>query len=300
MDARLRTLAEDLSRCEITPVHVVFHLPRCAGQTIHRHLLSHAREGSYFRVRKRKGASRVFLPKFRMAGIPDPDGLNVVSGHWVGDLIKLMFPGRPIGRSILLRDPVSHFVSHYNFRMMRYLSIGLQPYPIEIAYRARRRNFLTNFILRTFAETPRRKLEAMSAAEKYAEANEFLSGFFFVGDYTLCDELIAALAPDLGIPSIAEPANMREQWLERVNWRPLDVNDLPFGMMDAIRRDNMLDQLLWETWKDVGTNVAAARPLPHTLTEERLTKRLATQSSRFANQVRRRVYRRWSFRRIAS
>jgi len=226
--------------------------------------------------------------------------LEVVSGHWVGDSIKLMFPGRPIDRSILLRDPVSHFVSHYNFRMMRYLSIGLQPYPIEIAYRARRHNFLTNFILRTFAETPWWKLEAMSAAEKYVEANEFLSGFFFVGDYTLCDELIAALAPDLGIPSIAEPANMREQWLERVNWRPLDVNDLPFGMMDAIRRDNMLDQLLWETWKDVGTNVAAARPLPHTLTEERLTKRLATQLSRFANQVRRRVYRRWSFRRIAS
>jgi hypothetical protein len=225
--------------------------------------------------------------------MPDPDGLNAISGHWIGDSIKHLFPDRPIARSILLRDPVSHFLSHYNFRMMRYLSNGLRPYPVEIAYRARRRNFLTHFILRTFAEIPWWRLAAMSAAEKYAEASKLLSGFFFVGDHTRCNELIEALAPDLGIPPTAEPANTSEQWLERVEWRPLGVNELPPGMIDIIRRDNTLDQHLWETWKDAGTNGIGVDPAPLNFTDERLTDRIATQSSRFVNQVRRRMYRRW-------
>ena len=146
--------ADGPSTVETRPVHIFFHLPRCAGQTIHRHLSSHAPAGTYFRVRKRKGASRIFVPKYSVSDMPDPGELNAISGHWVGDSIVRKFPDRPIARSILLRDPVSQFISHYNFRMMRYLSVGLRPYPIEVAYRARRRNFLTHFILRTFAETP--------------------------------------------------------------------------------------------------------------------------------------------------
>ena len=133
----------------------------------------------------------------------------------------------------------------------------------------------------------------MSAAEKYTEASKLLSGFFFVGDHTRCNELIEALAPDLGIPPTAEPANTSEQWLERVEWKPLGVNDLPPGMIDIIRRDNTLDQHLWETWKDASTNGIGVDPAPLNFTEERLTDRIATQSSRFVNQVRRRMYRRW-------
>jgi len=244
---------------EAGPVHIFFHLPRCAGQTIHRHLSSHAPDGTYFRVRKRKGASRIFVPKYSVSDMPDPSDLNAISGHWVGDSIVRKFPDRLIARSILLRDPVSQFISHYNFRMMRYLSVGLRPYPIEVAYRARRRNFLTHFILRTFAETPWWRLRSLSATEKYAAADQFLSSFFFVGDHTRCNELIATLASDLGVPINAEQTNTSGQWLQHVDWKPLDVNDLPGGMLDRIKQDNMLDQHLWETWKDAGTNGVGSR-----------------------------------------
>ncbi len=78
----------------------------------------------------------------------------VVGGHWVGRSIERSFPDRDIFRSILLRDPVSQFLSHYNYRMMRYLSQGLRPYAVDIAYRARRPDFLTHFILNTFVGDP--------------------------------------------------------------------------------------------------------------------------------------------------
>jgi ribosome modulation factor len=110
------------------------------------------------------------------------------------------FPGhsrlraRPLKRSILLRDPVSHAVSYYNFRMMRYLSEGLNPYSFKLAYAATQRNFVTHYILRNFLELPWSRLACLSDDEKYEIVNAFLATFWFVGDYRVCDELVAALA----------------------------------------------------------------------------------------------------------
>ena len=273
------------------PLHIVFHVPRCAGQTIHRHLSRHAPKGSYLRVRKRKGPSRLLLPRYKIAEMPDPRGLNAIGGHWIGRSIENHFADRPIARSILLRDPVSQFVSHYNLRMMRYLSQGLRPYSPEIAYRSRQRNFVTHFILRSFAEMSWPRLVSLSMTEKYAEADRFLSGCFFVGDHTRCDELIAMLAPDLGIPAVAETKNSSEQWLQCVNWAPLKMSDLSRSMIDAIKQDNVLDQLLWEAWKDAEQDQPQLSL--HAIGETPLTKRVATQSSRLINQVKRRFHRGW-------
>jgi hypothetical protein len=274
------------------PLHIVFHVPRCAGQTIHRHLSRHAPKGSYLRVRKRKGPSRLLLPQYQGVETADPQSVNAVSGHWIGRSIEQYFDDRPIARSILLRDPVSQFVSHYNFRMMRYISQGLQPYSPEIAYHSRQRNYVTHFILRTFVEMSWVRLVSLSAAEKYAEADQFLSECFFVGDHTRCDELIAKLAPDLGIPAAAETKNSSQQWLQCLDWTPLKMSDLSRSMIDTIKQDNILDQLLWESWKD--TERDQPQPSLQAIGEIPLTTRVATQSSRLINQVKRRFHRGWN------
>lgn len=274
------------------PLHIVFHIPRCAGQTVHHHLSSHVPPERYLRVRKRRGPGRIFLTLYRIDDMPDPQTLDVIGGHWVGRSIERSFDDRRIVRSILLRDPVSQFLSHYNYRMMRYLSQGLRPYSIDTAYRARRRNFITNFILRTFAEMPWPRLATMSTAEKYAEANTFLSDFDFVGDHTRCDELIGFLASDLGTPAEAELRNTSQQWRERVDWTLLGVSDLSPGLLDRIKQDNMLDQKLWETWKDA--HKGPSQPGSHDLRRNAAAKRASTQASRLLNQVKRRVRRGWS------
>jgi len=176
--------------------------------------------------------------------------------------------------------------------MMRYLSQGLRPYSVDIAYRSRRPDFLTHFIFNTFAEIPRPRLVLMSSAEKFAQANSFLSSFAFAGDHTRCDELIARLAGDLGMPERASLRNTSDQWLERVAWKPLGEADLSPSMIASIRRDNELDQILWETWRDAGDG--PIEPVPHEFAQEARTKRLTRPASRLVNQVRRRVDRRWT------
>jgi hypothetical protein len=239
-------------------------------------------------------ATYVFSPlsKYQIGNMPAPQKLDVVGGHWVGRSIERSFPDRDIFRSILLRDPVSQFRSHYNFRMMRYLSQGLRPYSVDVAYRARRPDFLTHFILNTFAEIPWPRLVVMSSAEKYTQTNRFLSSFAFVGDHTRCDELIACLAGDLGIPERASLRNTSDQWLERVPWKPLGESDLSPSMIASIRRDNELDQILWETWRDAGDQ--KLEPALHEFAQEARTTRLTRHASRLVNQVRRRVDRRWT------
>lgn len=284
----------DLSRGEASerPLHVLFHIPRCAGQTIHHHLASHMPPERYLRVKKRKGLGRLFPRQYRLDDPLNPETVDVITGHWVGRSIERAFDDRPVVRSILLRDPVSQFLSYYNFRMMRYLSQGLRPYSLDIAYRARRRNFITNFILSTFAETPWPRLALMTGAEKHAAANRFLSECDFVGDYTRCDELMATLASDLGIPAQAEPRNTSKQWLERVEWTPLTESDLSPRMLETIKRDNLLDQMLWEAWKD-----AHLERIDHRTENVRGYGRLSratAQASRLLNQVKRRLHRGWS------
>lgn len=255
--------------------------------TVHRHLSAHAPKGTYYRVRKRKGPGRFFLPPYRLAGIPDPRGLRALGGHFVGSSIEDIFKDRQIERSILLRDPVSHFVSHYNFRMMRYLSQGWRTYSPGIAYRALQRNFTTHYILRNFLEISWPRLLSLSAVEKYVAVNRFLSTFWFVGDYTRCNELIAALAPDLGVPATAQ--NTCAEWQDRVRWKPLIVDNLPSRMIDRIRRENMLDQLLWEAWGDVEQSRICVRL--HDLYEK--PGFLAGESLRLVYQLRRRFHRGW-------
>jgi hypothetical protein len=273
------------------PIHFIFHVPKCAGHTMHCHLSKYLPKGTYYHTKKRKGPSRFFQPRYQLAGMPDAQGLKAIGGHFIGTSLERIFEGRQIKRSILLRDPVSQFVSHYNFRMMRYLSQGWQTYPPDIAYKARQPNFVTHYILRNFLELSWPRLISLSAAEKFAAVNRFLSTFWFVGDYTRCNELIAALSPKLGTPAKAMPQNTSAQWQSRVRWRPLRVEDLTSWMVDQIRQENVLDQLLWETWRDA--DQARLGVHPHNIHEAPFAESVATGSRRLLYQAKRRFRRGW-------
>jgi hypothetical protein len=205
--------------------------------------------------------------------------------------IQPLFDGREIRRSILLRDPVSHFVSYYNFRMMRYMSQGLQPYGFEIAYGATQRNFITHYILRNFLELTWLQLASLSDGEKYDLVNAFLATFWYVGDYTRCDNLIAALAGPLGISAAAAPRNTQAQWGRRVRWEPLSLDSFSSDAIAQMRKENLLDQRLWETWREAGESTSAIRP--RALNGGSSAGFITNEAIRFVNQLARRAHRRW-------
>ncbi|MEG6508286.1 sulfotransferase family 2 domain-containing protein [Methyloligella sp. 2.7D] len=274
------------------PLYFLYHVPKCAGRTIDRHLGTFAPEGSYYRSRKRKGPTRFFRTRYSLAGMPHPAGLKAISGHYIGTSLENVAGGRDVRRTVLLRDPVSHFVSYYNFRMARYIRGGGLPYSFELAYGATRRNFVTHFILRNFLETPNAKLMVMSDAEKWERVNAFLAGCWFVGDYSRCSELIASIAPDLKVPGTATPENIFSGAGEFADWRPVYLGDLTAAQLSRIREENHLDQRLWETWRDAGRDVDSILPVPY---EQGAGQNFPTaEASRLIYQTRRRIARRWS------
>jgi tetratricopeptide (TPR) repeat protein len=103
---------------------------------------------------------------------------------------------------------------------------------------------------------------AMSDADKYRLLNRALGQFWFVGDYTDCDRVIAAIAPDLAVPALARPRNTASQWHKQIKWEPLTEEALSPELREAVGRQNPLDRALWESWHGAGFDTAAVRPRP--------------------------------------
>jgi hypothetical protein len=270
-----------------SPVHFIYHVPKCAGRTVDYHLGLALPQSAYHRMRKRRGLGR-FITRYDRTGLPDPREAKVVGGHYLGISIDPLFAGRPIKRSLLLRDPASHFVSYYNYRMARYISEGLQPYGVDVAYGAMQRNFITHYILRNFLELSWVQIASLSDSDKYDLVNAFLSTFWFVGDYRLCDELIATLGDKLGIAPSAAPRNTCAELVRSVGWTPITIDRLPARMRADIKAENALDQRLWETWRKARHDTGAVCPLP---LEAPSSGFVVSEASRFVNQILRRIHR---------
>lgn len=272
-----------------TPVHFIYHVPKCAGRTIDRHLALSLPQQAYFRMRKRRGLGR-FITRYDCTRMPNPRTAQVVSGHVLGISLDPLFKQRLIKRSLLLRDPASHFVSYYNYRMTRYISEGLQPYGVEVAYGAMQRNFITHYILRNFLELTWTQIASLSDQDKYDLANAFLSTFWFVGDYQLCDDFLASLGDRLGISADAQPYNTLTELARGAGWTPLTLDLIPEDIVAGIRSENMIDQKLWETWREARHETSAVRPVP---LEGGAYSFISNEASRFVNQIVRRMQRRW-------
>ncbi|MEM7192940.1 MAG: hypothetical protein AAF405_08805 [Pseudomonadota bacterium] len=271
------------------PLHFIYHVPKCAGRTIDHHLTDALPRHAYHRMQKRRGLGR-FVTGYDPSYLPNAEMVRAVSGHHLGLSLDCLFPNRSIKRSLLLRDPASHFVSYYNYRMTRYIGEGLKPYAIDVAYGAMRRNFITHYILANFLELNWAQIASLSDQDKYDLVNAFLSMFWFVGDYGLCDELLANLADDFGISADAPAQNTLADLARGAGWRPLTLGMLPKRVLAAIRAENQIDQSLWETWGDVRHETGAVRPVP---LAPRGTSFISNEAVRFVNQILRRMQRRW-------
>ena len=146
--------------------------------------------------------------------------------------------------------------------MMNHLAKGLGTYGFAVHLRAQPRDFIAHWLLARWLEIPWPRLMTMSDDDKYRLLNRALGQFWFVGDYTDCDRVIAGIAPDLEVPAIARPRNTARQWHKQIKWKPLTEATLSPQLRDAVRRQNPLDRALWETWHGAGFAAAAVRPGP--------------------------------------
>lgn len=228
-------------------VHFLVHVPRCAGTTLDAHLREHL--GEAFLVAPRwRNPLRLFLAERGALRPGDPRlaGLKVVSGHSLGVSLKRRLPGVEVRESVILREPVSWFVSLYNLRWMRHRA-GEGPRPPGFAawLGAQRLNPVSRFLIGHYFERRVPGLYALASRERLAFLEARLRDFWFVGDVGQADRLVTLVSREFDLPERAARRN--------VSAAPaLTEADLDPALAVRIRAGNALDLALWERWKDRG------------------------------------------------
>lgn len=208
------------------PIHFLLHVPKTGGTSIEHHLIDHAKPGTYWYPPAASYAAAALGRPYRESGMPPPQNLRALAGHFLGRSLERHFSGREIRRIVFLRDPASLQVSLYNYRMVKYLVRGRGIYDFRLHLAALPRNFIAYFLLSRWLEKPWPVLLAMADADKYQLINETLRQFWFVGAHTERDRVMAAIAGDLGTPETVRHRNTTEHLRRKAAWQPLTVGDL--------------------------------------------------------------------------
>lgn len=240
------------------PVYFLLHIPKTAGQTIQQHLAEHCAPGVFWRSYHKIRLGRRTSPD----DLPDPARARIIAGHNITRSFEKLFLGHEIRRILLLRDPLEFHVSYYNWSMMDNIAKGLGTYSFDLHFGALQPNFMADFLLSRWLEIPRRARLLMADQQKYRILNQMLAGFWFVGEHTDCDRVIAAIAPDLGFPAAAPRRNTAAELQAQTGWRLMTLASLSPAMRHTIRARNRLDQALWEHWRKAGFQTAAIDPPP--------------------------------------
>lgn len=231
-------------------LHLLVHVPKCAGTSVEQHL------------RKHLGAAGAWLPPKRTRQLPlelfgrkyesEPPGrredIRAISGHFIGQSIARQFPDRSIVRSMILRQPEQQMLSHYNYRMMRYLKSGQRPYPFEDHLYSMPVAPVAHFLLERWLEMPWPRMAAISLREKARLLDEALAQFDRIVDISEADAHIAWLSRDLGIPEATTAKNTSTDWQATTGWKPLKLDELSEADRAAMARRLALDRYLWRRW----------------------------------------------------
>jgi hypothetical protein len=248
---------------ETSPVFIALHVPKCAGRTIDNHLRAHLDPHSFWIPRKRLTKVPQFYPPFYSAPTSsDTSAIRAVSGHFIGQSIERLFPGRTLYHSVLLREPFGFHLSYYNYRSMRYLKEGLATYSFDDHIRSQPDDPISHFILERWLEIPRARLLMMSAQHKYDMLNHCLAKFWYVGDLGCCNELLTMISERLGITTRIEASNTKEQWQSMAKWSLLTRDQLTPAQVELVEQRTRLDRALWETWKGARLDAGSVVPVP--------------------------------------
>ncbi|MGF1446644.1 MAG: hypothetical protein ACFBRM_10650 [Pikeienuella sp.] len=229
------------------PVELLLHIPKCGGSSLVSHLYHNLPRGAYWAPGKRSRSLPLeFFGRKYDPRPPGPlTGIRAVTGHYLGRSIEARFGARQLFRSVLLREPQGLVLSWYNYRQMRYRSLGQAGYPFALHLASQPPDPLAHFVLANWLEIPWLRLAAMSPVEKLARLETAFEGFDFVGDVSDTDRLLAAVSGRLGLPATAARVNTEAAWANETGWRPLRRDALSPEDRDLLDRRTRLDTAFW-------------------------------------------------------
>lgn len=227
------------------PVYFLVHIPKCAGSTVEDHFQRHL--GEQFLIAPRwKNALRDIVGN--RVTLPDADrrAVRAVSGHSLALHMANQFAPRPVRNTVILREPVSFHVSFYNYRHDRATTDGVpKPPQFEQWYAMQKRNQIARFLLRRTLDIGLFKLYTLSSRAQFRLLNDTMREFYFVGDISQTNSLIAEISNQLGVNGTVTSSNVTKS-------RQLSIDDLKPEMKAQIVQDNAIDHALYRLWKDRG------------------------------------------------
>ncbi|MBS0251028.1 MAG: hypothetical protein JSR78_08175, partial [Proteobacteria bacterium] len=211
------------------PLLIHIHVPKCAGTTVEKHLKQElGRTGIWFAPKRTRKAPLGWFGRKYNNRPPVPLGqIKAVSGHFIGRSIEENFEDRRIVRSIILREPESLMLSYYNYRMMRYIIRGQQPYGFSLFLRATRQNFISHFLLDRWLELPWLDLVRLSDQQKVRLLDEALASVDHIAPINETDDLVRKISTELGISPVAQRRNTTEDDRKaKTGWKMVRYSDL--------------------------------------------------------------------------
>jgi len=235
-------------------VYFMLHIPKCAGRTTQTFIASnfgdkdinpditalserYLGENIYWPDRG-KAPYRYFGMKYVGVDKITPESIDFAIGFFISKSLKRQFANRNIKESVLVRDPVGHFFSHYNFRMQKYTNAGMNAFGFDIWYKSRSPDPISKFIF-AYLEVPFYKQLVLSDQAKLDLILDALTGFWHVGLHKDCGKLIARIAKDKGVSSDFETQNVTYK-------KFLDYEDYRKKYSEKIADQNRIDQAIFE------------------------------------------------------
>lgn len=223
------------------PVHFLVHVPKCAGTTVELHFARHL--GDDFLIAPRSKSflrdltgNRSHLP---VGGANAP---KVVSGHSLAERMAMDVAPHPVLPSVLLREPVSWFLSYFNYQVDRASYDSRRPHSNFEEWSASiAPNPIARFLMRRYFGVNYPQLFGFSSREMFTFLNEKLQHFYFVGDVRHTEMLIAEISRQLDIPKKAEPSNVTRSKL-------VTRSSVTDQLASQIRAHNALDVALHQVW----------------------------------------------------
>jgi len=235
-------------------VYFILHIPKCAGRTVQHFLTSNFAEKPSGLLNRDAGAthpeSRILIPARRKAPYRylgkryeqiapgSLDSIDFVFGFYLSKSMKADFVNRNVKQAVLVRDPVSHFYSHYNFRMAKYAAQGMTPFSFDLWYKSRRPNPISKYLF-SYLEIPYRTHIFLSDQAKLNLILQGLSEFWHVGTHEECDKLIERIAEEQGVPPAFENRNVTQK-------KFMEFDEFKRSYEMKIREENGLDQAIFD------------------------------------------------------
>ena len=233
-------------------VHFLVHVPKCAGTTIEWHFQDHLGDRFLWAPRWRNPLRDVIGNRYPTLTPGDLANVQVVSGHSLSANLAAKFSGARVREHVVLRDPVDWHISMYNYRIKR---AGEEAPDFSAWYGTIRRNPISRFLLNRYFGFGVPELYRLSSAGRLRWLESRLSRFAFVGGLHLTDDLIDGVAAATGVPGRAKAQNTIPE-------KRMTADDLAPEVLNRVRHDNVLDQALFDRWKDRGWKPATLPPAP--------------------------------------